>query len=66
MRSPIEFESERIEGALNVPLDALDARVDELPDGADLVVVCRTGVRATVAADRSRGPGAGRGFSTAV
>jgi glyoxylase-like metal-dependent hydrolase (beta-lactamase superfamily II)/rhodanese-related sulfurtransferase len=51
VRSPIEFESERIEGALNVPLDALDARVDELPDGADLVVVCRTGVRATIAAE---------------
>jgi glyoxylase-like metal-dependent hydrolase (beta-lactamase superfamily II)/rhodanese-related sulfurtransferase len=51
VRSPIEFESERIEGALNVPLDALDTRVDEIPDGADVVVVCRTGVRATIAAE---------------
>ncbi len=51
VRSPIEFESERIEGALNVPLEALDARVDEIPEGADLVVVCRTGVRATIAAE---------------
>jgi glyoxylase-like metal-dependent hydrolase (beta-lactamase superfamily II)/rhodanese-related sulfurtransferase len=51
VRSPIEFESERIEGALNVPLGALDARVDEIPEGADLVVVCRTGVRATIAAE---------------
>lgn len=51
VRSPIEFESERIEGAFNVPLDALDARRDEIPEGADLVVVCRTGVRATIAAE---------------
>ncbi len=51
VRSPIEFESERIEGALNVPLDALDARLDEIPESADLVVVCRTGVRATIAAE---------------
>lgn len=51
VRSPIEFESERIEGALNVPLDTLDARTDEIAEGADIVVVCRTGVRATIAAE---------------
>jgi glyoxylase-like metal-dependent hydrolase (beta-lactamase superfamily II)/rhodanese-related sulfurtransferase len=51
VRSPIEFESERIEGAVNVPLDALAARLDEIPESADLVVVCRTGVRATIAAE---------------
>ena len=51
VRSPIEFEAERIEGSLNVPLEALDARLDEIPEGADLVVVCRTGVRATIAAE---------------
>jgi glyoxylase-like metal-dependent hydrolase (beta-lactamase superfamily II)/rhodanese-related sulfurtransferase len=51
VRSPIEFESERIEGSVNVPLDALDARLDEIPETADLVVICRTGVRATIAAE---------------
>ena len=50
VRSPIEFEGERIEGALNIPLDGLDARLDEIPD-TDVVVVCRTGVRATIAAE---------------
>lgn len=59
VRSPIEFESERIDGALNVPLDALDARRDEIPDGADLVVVCRTGVRATIAAESLARTGCG-------
>jgi glyoxylase-like metal-dependent hydrolase (beta-lactamase superfamily II)/rhodanese-related sulfurtransferase len=51
VRTPLEFESERIEGALNVPLDQLDVRLDEIPEPADVVVVCRTGVRATIAAE---------------
>jgi rhodanese-related sulfurtransferase len=51
VRSPIEFESERIDGALNLPLDALPARLDEIAESADLVVICRTGVRATIAAE---------------
>ena len=51
VRSALEFEGERIEGAVNIPLENLDARLDEIPDAADVVVVCRTGVRATIAAD---------------
>ena len=51
VRTPLEFESAHIEPALNVPLEQLDARVDEIPEQADVVVVCRTGVRATVAAE---------------
>ena len=51
VRSALEFESERIEGARLVPLDELEARVDEVPDGQDIMVVCRTGVRATIAAE---------------
>jgi rhodanese-related sulfurtransferase len=51
VRSPLEFEGELIEGAVNLPLEVLDARVDEVPEGADVVVVCRTGVRATIAAE---------------
>jgi glyoxylase-like metal-dependent hydrolase (beta-lactamase superfamily II) len=51
VRTPLEFESERIDGALNVPLDQLDGRLDEIPGDGDLVVVCRTGIRATIAAE---------------
>ena len=51
VRSPLEFESERLEGAVNIPLDVLDARLDEISESADLVVMCRTGVRATIAAE---------------
>ena len=51
VRTPLEFESEHIDDSRNVPLEQLDARVDEIPDDADVVVVCRTGVRATIAAE---------------
>jgi len=51
VRSPIEFEGERIEGSLSMPLETLDATLHELPEQADVIVVCRTGVRATIAAE---------------
>lgn len=51
VRSPLEFQGEWIEGSLNVPLEALDARIDEVPADEDVVVVCRTGVRAMIAAE---------------
>jgi sulfur dioxygenase len=51
VRSALEFEGERIEGARLIPLDELERRLDEVPDHADIVVVCRTGVRATIGAE---------------
>jgi len=51
VRSRLEFEGERIEGASNIPLDELSARLDEIPEAAPVIVVCRTGVRATIASE---------------
>jgi glyoxylase-like metal-dependent hydrolase (beta-lactamase superfamily II) len=51
VRSGLEFEGERIEGARLIPLDELEGRVDEIPDQPEIVLVCRTGVRATIAAE---------------
>jgi glyoxylase-like metal-dependent hydrolase (beta-lactamase superfamily II) len=51
VRSPLEFEGERIEGARLIPLDELEGRLAEIPEQVEVVVVCRTGVRATVAAE---------------
>jgi 3-mercaptopyruvate sulfurtransferase SseA len=34
-----------------IPLDELSARLDEIPEAAPVIVVCRTGVRATIAAE---------------
>jgi glyoxylase-like metal-dependent hydrolase (beta-lactamase superfamily II) len=57
VRSQLEFESERIDGARLIPLDQLGTRLDEVPEHADVVLVCRTGVRATVAAEVLGGAG---------
>lgn len=46
VRSPIEFETEHIEGSINVPLDTLDSRFDEVPRQGELIVICRSGKRA--------------------
>src|SRR5207249_3331737 len=51
VRTALEFDGEHIEGARNVPLEELETRVHEIPSDPVRVVVCRTGVRATLAAE---------------
>jgi rhodanese-related sulfurtransferase len=46
VRSPIEFETEHIDGSVNLPLEELDTRFDEIPRTGQLVVICRSGKRA--------------------
>ncbi|MDZ4835615.1 MAG: rhodanese-like domain-containing protein [Candidatus Melainabacteria bacterium] len=62
VRSPIEFETEHIEGSLNVPLEELDSRFDEIPRHGQLVMVCRSGKRA----ERGAYTLMGRGFQPKV
>ena len=50
VRSVLEFEGERIEGARNIPVDQLEMRLSEVPEHEEVLVVCRTGIRATIAA----------------
>jgi glyoxylase-like metal-dependent hydrolase (beta-lactamase superfamily II)/rhodanese-related sulfurtransferase len=50
VRSVLEFEGEHIEGARNIPVDQLEMRLSEVPEHEELFVVCRTGIRATIAA----------------
>lgn len=51
VRTPAEFEAAHIPGAYNVPLDLLREHRDELVRhiGEDVVLVCRSGSRATQA-----------------
>ncbi|MBM6400168.1 FAD-dependent oxidoreductase [Phycicoccus sonneratiae] len=49
VRSPAEHAARPIPGGVNVPVDDLRARMDELPDGP-LVVHCEVGLRGYVAA----------------
>lgn len=52
VRSPLEFAQEHIDGAVNIPIDMLAPRVEELAAaGAQYIVLCRTGNRSPMAAD---------------
>ncbi|MCC7076148.1 MAG: rhodanese-like domain-containing protein [Acidimicrobiia bacterium] len=53
VRTPAEFEAARIDGTLNLPLDTLECCRDTLRDlGAEIVLVCKSGVRAGKAAEQ--------------
>ena len=49
VRAPGERESMRIEGTLSIPLEQLEARLDELPREGALAVHCAGGYRSTIA-----------------
>lgn len=45
VRTPEEFAAGHIEGAINIPIDELDARKGELKKDKDIVLYCRSGAR---------------------
>lgn len=60
VRTEEEFVQARIPGSINIPLDELAGRFDEVEDlaeGNPIVVVCRTGVRSIMGAQILRGSG---------
>ena len=62
VRTAAEFEAGHIPGALNVPLDLLKERLDDLRPllrGRDIVLVCRSGQRAGQAQEVLAGAGLG-------
>ena len=46
VRHPAELAMEHVAGAVNIPLDELRARLDELPRDREIHVICRSGQRA--------------------
>ena len=46
VREPFELAVENVEGAVNIPLGQLRARLDELPRDKMIYVFCRSGQRA--------------------
>jgi glyoxylase-like metal-dependent hydrolase (beta-lactamase superfamily II)/rhodanese-related sulfurtransferase len=50
VRLPSEYRAVHLEPSLSLPLDELTRRRGELPRDRDIVLVCRTGARARVAA----------------
>src|SRR3984957_4379338 len=72
VRTAAEFETAHIDGSYNVPLDVLKDHGSEvaerLDQGHDVVLVCRSGQRATQAAELLRGTGGpgGRGWAKGI
>ena len=53
VRTPEEFAEARIPGSVNIPLDELTARVEDVSSAASgqpVVLVCRTGARSAMGA----------------
>lgn len=50
VRTPEEFASGHIQNAVNISVETLQARLDEVPRGTPVVVYCRTGNRSASAA----------------
>jgi rhodanese-related sulfurtransferase len=46
VREPAELAVVHVSDAINIPLGELLGRLDELPDGRDIRVICRSGQRA--------------------
>jgi rhodanese-related sulfurtransferase len=65
VRTPAEFETAHIDGSYNVPLDVLKDHgsevAEQLDPGHDVVLVCRSGQRATQAAELLRSTGVADG-----
>jgi rhodanese-related sulfurtransferase/TusA-related sulfurtransferase len=52
VREPAEYAFGHIPGALSIPLGELEDRINELPKDKTIYVVCRTGTRSDLAAQK--------------
>jgi rhodanese-related sulfurtransferase len=50
VRSPGEYASGHIPGAVNIPMEQIEARLDDLLPGVPIVLVCQAGKRARMVA----------------
>lgn len=50
VRTEAEFADGHVEGAMNIPVEVLESRLDEVPRGRTVVVYCRSGRRSANAA----------------
>ena len=51
VRTASEYSEAHIEGAVNIPVDELETRLDELSQDDEILVYCRTGNRSSTAVD---------------
>lgn len=51
VRSGSEFASGHIPGTVNIPMDQIESRLDDLQSGVPIILVCQTGKRARMVAE---------------
>lgn len=51
VRMPDEFESERVPGAVLIPLPQLPDRIGEIPNSGTIHIICRSGNRSMTACE---------------
>ena len=51
VRQPDEYDEAHVPGAWLIPLGEVGQRLDEVPDDAEVLVICRTGGRSRKAAE---------------
>lgn len=49
VRNPAELKNGYIEGAINIPVDQLRQRMNELPNNKEIIIYCQVGLRGHVA-----------------
>jgi rhodanese-related sulfurtransferase len=54
VRSPEEFATGRVPGAINIPLDSIEKRSAEIPKDKSVVLTCRSGRRSGLAQETLR------------
>lgn len=52
VRSTSEYATGHIPGSMNIPLEQIDMRVDDLAGDQPIVLICKAGTRARMAAER--------------
>lgn len=57
VRTPEEFATGHIPGAINIPVDSLAGELDQLPEDTEIVVYCRSGNRSATASRILAGAG---------
>jgi rhodanese-related sulfurtransferase len=51
VRSSSEFAAGHIPGAVNIPMDQIESRLDDIRPGAPIILICQMGTRAQMTAD---------------
>jgi rhodanese-related sulfurtransferase len=51
VREPHEWDEGHVAGATLVPVNSIFANKDQLPEGKELIFICRTGARSALAAE---------------